>query len=187
MIEIGLETVLKIPKLYRKKDLVKYAILSWYLPEWTKFELQEFLRQKSAQLHFPEVGSYIYSKEVMLASLYRENDYKKNDLFGNILQKGVFVWQQTSSGRIRIKQPDLCFISTKRRKKARPKVYRRGYNDHGSLPPEDIKKARIEIKKDINLELEQAKIELRRTVESQTASILIMEGIIWLRGQGIEC
>lgn len=187
MIEKGLELQIKIPRVFRKRDLIKYSILSWYVPSLTQFELQEILRQKSVQLHLPEIQSYLYSKEVMLATLYLEIDYNKNDLFGNILQNGIYNFIRTDDGkRKKIKIKDQIILSTKHRNKPRKKVYRRGYNDHGSLPPFDEVERRKVLRESESLSILQARIELQRTYEKITASNRIMKGLEFLKTEGVE-
>lgn len=160
--EIGEEITLRVPRLFKKEYIIKYSILSWYLDPWTQFELQEFLRKKCTQLGFFEIEAlYLYSKELMLYTIFSENDCSHGSLFGNILQPGVYenitVISPEKTKKLRVKKSDFIFLSLKQRKPPKKKVYRRGYNDHGSMPPWD-KKARTEA----NMLLDYYERELER-------------------------
>lgn len=144
----GSEIKLSVPRIFKKSDIIKYSILSWYCTTWTRFELQEFLRKKCTQLRLFEIETlYLYSKELMLYTLFRENDCTHGNLFGNILQPGIYInnYYQDFEGikKIRLKKSDFIKLVLSTRTKPKKKVFRRGYNDKGSLPPFD-KRARIE-------------------------------------------
>jgi hypothetical protein len=129
------EIFINYPKLSTKRDLVKYSILSWFLPPYTRFELQEVLRQKALAHRYFEVEVYLHSKELCAGALYLETDYRLNDVFGNILQKGIFCWTKTLLGsRVKVKNKDFCFLKLKNKQKPKHPQRKRGYNDHGSLP-----------------------------------------------------
>lgn len=184
--KIGVEVRLHLPKIFRKTDVIKYCILSWYLDPWTQFELQEFLRRKCTQMKYYEVETlYLYSKDLMKYTLFRENDCTLGSLFGNILQPGVFVnnYYQTPEGpkKIRKKRTDFCFLSMQFRNRPRKTVYRRGYKDKGSLPPWD-KKARTEA----NISLNYYEYELERQREQLLAKNKQLELIYEMKTKGID-
>jgi len=184
--KIGSEVRINLPKLFKKTDIIKYCILSWFLDPWTQFELQEFLRRKCAQMRFFEVETlYLYSKDLMLYTLFRENDCTLGSLFGNILQPGVFVnnYYQTPEGpkKIRKKRADFCNLSIQLRKRPTEPVYRRGYKDKGSLPPWD-KKARTEANMVINF----YEYELKKQREQLLAKNKQLELIYEMKSRGID-
>lgn len=182
----GSEIRLKIPTLASKRNLLKYAILSWYIPEVTRWELQEFIRNRAISLHFPEVAAYCYSKEVMTYLLYSENDLKHSDLFGNILQRGIYIYHKDSSGdRVKVKIDDFVSLTLKYRSKPKKKVFRRGYNDHGSLA--DSSKKAIQEEEGKELGQQQLEIELRRVTEKLQLSNLINQTLLSLQDlEGID-
>lgn len=126
------EIVLQFPRLFSVRNIIKYAVLSWWLPDWTRIELQEVLRIKALKLDYPEVGAYLYSRELCIFALYRETDCSHSDLFGNLLQNGVFENINTAEGSRRIKKPDLIRLKIKFDPSPLRVNRKRGYNDHGS-------------------------------------------------------
>lgn len=123
-----------LPKnLFTKRSLIKYAILSWFLPPLTQFELQEILRSKARAQHYIEIESYIYSYELCALAIYLETDYSQNDVFGNILQEGNMVNGFDLSGKKKkVNSRDYCFLNLNRKSRIRRPQRKRGYNDHGS-------------------------------------------------------
>lgn len=159
-VEVNSDISIKYPKLFSSRSLIKYAILSWYLPPYTQILLQEVLEVKATRLHFPEVKSYLYSKKYMLANLYLETDYKHSEIFGNLLTKGVQNNIRTSEGeKRRITATDSVLLVLCNSSTAKRKVRRRGYNDQGSRAPKGVSAAREEAKGDIYLTLLHQKLE----------------------------
>lgn len=163
------EVRLKIPKCQKRRTLTLLAILSWYLPDLTRFELQEYLRRKAVEHEFYFLSSYLRTLELMIYSLYREYDFTRSDLFGNILVS------RSQSGRI-------CPSGTGNSLKIfvylqakRPEIRaqrKRGYTDRGSTA--DIStKARREA--DMGTYEEQLEIENERSKRSLRFSNLFME------------
>lgn len=176
---IGCEVRIHLPKIFRKTDIIKYSILSWYLNPWTQFELQEFLRRRCTQMKYFEIETlYLYSKDLMMYTLFRENDCTHGSLFGNILQPGIFEnnYYQTPEGpkKIRKKRTDFCYLSLYFRKRPTKPVYRRGYKDHGSLPPWD-KKARTEAIMSINTYEKELQIQREQLLAKNKQLELLYE------------
>lgn len=139
------EIRLSIPKIFKKDYILKYAILSWYLDPHTRFELQEFLRNRCTQQSLFEFKFlYLESKELLLYTLYRENDCKHGHLFGNILQPGVYETikynlPDGSPEEIRRVKDDRFVLFEYIQPKTKKPAFKRGYNDHGSQAPDDVK------------------------------------------------
>lgn len=182
----GCEIRVKYPKLFSKRNLIKYSVLSWWLTPIAKFELQEILQKKAIQLHFPEIQSYLYSRECMMASLFLENDLKHEDLFGNLLTNGIYENIVDTNGKHkRLHKSDFVTLYLQFRKKPNAKVFRRGYNDHGSMADPDKKAIRDE--EYIELSTKQYELELQRTKESLLSKTLINEMLIFLNElEGID-
>jgi len=164
--------VLVMPRTYRKRDLIKYAILSWFLPEITSWELRETIRARALEKQFWEIGCYTYSLDCCMMALYQEVDLSHSDLFGNILKNNV-SWIKTVLDKsltneeikeVKMKRYpviDFCHIELRTIAKSRPKQRRRGYNDHGSRQP--IHRSGLgKYSRDYQLDLLQEQVELRR-------------------------
>jgi len=159
----------KFPRVFTKRGLLKYAILSWFLPDQTRFELQEILLQRAKQRNFPEIASYCYSKKFCLKALFLEIDLSLTDLFGNLLREGSYI-NRPSCVQIpgepnlskRVKVPDSVKLILLLPKKKKRRTFRRGYDDHGSTTPDD-KKGRKEFSHDIRSWTQQNLIELERS------------------------
>jgi len=148
--------------------------------------LKEILRRRALEKGFWEIESYLYSQELCFRALFLEIDLKHNDLFGNLLKKGTFVWRnfakatgedsiEGESPRRKAFVPDKIHLTLKTPGKSKRKIRRRGYNDHGSLPPKDSSIRKKEFLKDFSRDLEQEAIELRRTKFSLSAQNRILE------------
>jgi len=123
---------LRVPK-FSKRRILRLCILSWYLPEVTRWELQESLRSKMKETNLLQMGSYLHSKQLCLFKLYLEDDLTHNDLFGNLLVKNYKV-REPNSNKIRfIEVREEVFLYLWTRPKPKKKEFKRGYNDHGSL------------------------------------------------------
>jgi len=158
---------IRLPRNFSKNFLIKYALLSWYLPEITSFELREIIRKRATEKGFFELASYCHSKKLCSLAFFREIDLTKSELFGNIIQEGsieISKFSDPDSGQLktkRIRIPDFCFLVLRSPQRATPRVFRRGYNDHGSTTPDD-RKGRNDYKLDWRSTQEQNIIELRR-------------------------
>lgn len=122
------------------------------------------MRKRCTQLRLFEIETlYLYSKELMLYTLFSENDCTHGHLFGNILQPGVkynkyqYDFEEKKIIKVRRTRPDFIRLSKVYRNSPSRLVYRRGYKDKGSLPPYD-KKARTEA----NIESRYYEIELEK-------------------------
>lgn len=159
------------PRTFNKRALIKYAILSWFLPEFTSWELRETIRTRAFEKQYVELSCYTHSYDCCMKALFQKVDLSHSDLFGNLLK------QTTSPIRVRLSKAQgedaLDRESLKRQVadfvalrlilpgKAVPKVFRRGYNDHGSCRPND-KSGLGEYTEDDSLEILQEHIELKR-------------------------
>jgi hypothetical protein len=170
---------LKMPKLQGERTLVCFAILSWYLPEITRWEVQEYLRKKTREHNILNLESYLQTKELMLFCLYREYDYTHNDLFGNILvprgKQGEILPRGSN------KQPLEISLYLCERPKPKTTERKRGYTDHGSAA--DIS---VRARKEANQGTyeEQLEIELRRSTRELTIRNFNLQRILELR-QGV--
>jgi len=117
------------PRGQGERLLACLAILSWYLPDLTRFELQEYLRKKTREHQLLHLETYLQTKNLMVYCLYREYDFKRNDLFGNIL-----VPRGRSGQILSATKPNEMNIFIGLRTKPEPKFFqrKRGYTDHGS-------------------------------------------------------
>jgi len=162
----------RLPRCYSKRFLIKYSILSWFLPELTAWELRETIRRRASEKQYYEIECYIYSKDCCMLALFQEVDLRHSDLFGNLLKSSytyirpTFDKQQEATlsqqDRVKRKVADFCSLLLVRPKKSLPKTFRRGYNDHGSKAPDDVRIRREEFQKDIFNTLEHEEIELRK-------------------------
>jgi hypothetical protein len=179
----GQEFKLKLPRLFSERALIKYSILSWYMPDSTRFELQEFLRKKAHQQHFPYIEVLTSTKEIMMMSLFTEQRLKLPDLFGNVLTEGSWYWMRTSSNKkVKVLCKDFCLLTLENNtSKPKTKVFRKGYNDQGSRAEFDIAVARQEWRGSAEQRLLQAQIELRRQEEHLQASKWIREIAVLLQ------
>lgn len=144
VVEPNLEIRLVYPKIFSERTWVKFAVLSWFVNPATQFELQEVLRKKGEQLKIRNFKSYLESKKLMVFTLFLEANFRSNDLFGNILQPGTMENYRDSEGKKkRVLRKDVLKLTLQRPKKAKKKVFRRGYNDHGSLPAADERARRL--------------------------------------------
>ena len=176
------EIRLKFPKIFSRKNLLKYSILSWYMPFLTRFELQEVIRRKAEAAQFSEIKIYLHSKKVCAFALFRETDYSLNNVFGNILQKGIFInLKDDFNKNHRIKSKDFCYLTLQRKPKVLIAERKRGYNDHGSLPSDSERNY-----KEVNrvygnlhfLEIEQKRLNFQILSDIRLSEILLrFEGI----------
>lgn len=147
----------KLPRL-TKLNWRLLAILSWYLPEVTGWELREYLLKRNQELRIKEMESYLQTKNLMLFILFKQYDFTHSTLFGNVLRP------RRSDGtpfRDKSSKNQLCIVLRQRRRPRRRRSERkRGYPDHGSRQDEH-KKGRFEID---NSGLKQLEIEEQRTL-----------------------
>lgn len=169
----NIEIRTSIPKIFKFDDLGKYCILSWYMPLEMRFYLQTFLEERCIKLKYFELKELLLnSKEIMLATLFTETLWKKNHLFGNILQRGVWINTYfTDSEKLskkRIKRSDFVCILALPPKKAKATIFRRGYKDKGSLPPWDKKARQEAMEYNYQNEIERELIVLQRQILAST-------------------
>lgn len=159
--EINYEHRLRISRPFNSQLFLQYAILSWYLPPISRFELQESLRNYCTHdLNYWDYQIYLESQDLMMAAIFRETHVTHRTLFGNILT-GYYFQKVTENGKTRtIKSKVRIKLTIEVPSRTRPKVYRRGYNDHGSSAPEDKKILRRELETEGNKI--QSEIELER-------------------------
>lgn len=159
------EIFLRISRPLNAKTLLQYCILSWYLPDLSKFELQESLRKECTQnLDFYDYQIYLMSEDLMLAALLQETHVSRRTLFGNILTGTMSVKMLGTDGTSKVRQrPLILRLGIKVSPEPRRKIRRRGYNDHGSRAPQDLLDLRNEVRIDQGLTDLQNTLELRRT------------------------
>lgn len=186
LLDLTYEIQLDITRPLNRRSLLNYIVLSWELPPLSRFELQESLRALcTQQLQFYSYQIYLESKELMLAALYRETHVSQRTLFGRVLDfrnhrkvgkdeqgKPKFVVEDLKCKlRVRVNFPSK-----------RSETRRRGYNDHGSLAREDIRKLREEIATEgIRL---QAELERKRLNSKIELAHLRMELCYFIFGSG---
>lgn len=165
--EVNSEVRLVYPKIFSWRVWIKFAVLSWFLKPYSQFELQQVLEKKAAQLRIQNYQSYLYSFDLCCVALLTSPEVSTNDLFGNILQPGTREWILTAEGKkMRVSKPDLIILTLRSQRKPKKKVFRRGYNDHGSLPAADQIARRSA---NISSDSEQYQIELERNNFELTA------------------
>lgn len=173
-----------IPRIFKKEYIIKYAVLSWYMESNTRFYLQEILRAKCEQLGYPEIKFlYLYSRELMMFTLFSENDLKLGNLFGNILQPGVnvninYIDSYGNPRNEKQLRADYFDIQEYIQPKAKKSAFKSGYDDHGSMASLDVK-ARREANKSLfslEKELEKQNAELRAK-NKQLEFLIGLEGI----------
>lgn len=111
------------------------------------------------------MASYLHSWELCVFKLFQEDDLTLSDLFGNVLKYERN--EKDKTGKIHKVKMDLnisLFLWTK--PNPRKKVFRRGYNDHGSLADPNEKARTQELKNELSQfvleeELKQQMRELR--------------------------
>lgn len=160
------EIKLRINRPLQQGQILQLAILSWWCPPLTQFELQESLRKEcTSNLSIFDYQIYLESKELCLAALFLETHVSKRTLFGNILTGKYRVRQRVPGEKTITFLKNLKVqLEIELYREPRKKVYRRGYNDHGSLPPTDtvgIRKLNEEISTSLHLELEKKRLEAR--------------------------
>jgi hypothetical protein len=106
-----------------------------------------------------------------MQALYQEVDLSHSDLFGNLLKSNTSPVRHkisSATGDEALDRPDIkkwvtdfCLLELVIPAKVKPKVFRRGYNDHGSGRP-NHKSGLGEYSEDITLDCLQERIELRR-------------------------
>jgi len=180
---------IKIPRSYSKRFLIKYAILSWYLPTFSSWELRETLRQRAKEKLYYEIDSYLYSYDCCNLALFQQVDLSHSDLFGNLLKEThTFIRPSTkmttepldNRGSRKVKVRDSVTLRIHVQGYSKPKARRRGYNDQGSKAPDDKRILREEIQKDWFNTWKNEEIELRRTQYSSQSRARIHD--ILLKG-----
>lgn len=178
---------IEIPKVFSKRYILKYSILSWYLDPYTQFELQEFLRKicTNRKELFDIRFLYLDSKEIMIYTLFRENDCSTSHLFGNILTNGVYeqLHYKSPEGKSLKKKvftQDKIKIYEYLQPKAKKLAFKRGYDDHGSLTPEDEKG-----RKKANMESNAFEKEVEKQIEELRSMSKLEKFILEIR-QGID-
>jgi len=157
------EIKLKIPKPLNYRLIFQLSILSHWLPSYTKFELQEYLRNICTQnLNFYDLQIYLQDKNLCLGALFLDTHVNKRTLFGNILT-GTYEVKQQNVGKVSISKYKLKIsLRIKINSPAKRSDFKRGYNDHGSLPPVDVsirKKENTITGKGLHWELERKRLE----------------------------
>jgi hypothetical protein len=158
----------------RRLDILQYCILSWYLPFRHRFEVQEALGQLCRQnlMNFTLLV-LLEDKDLMLQALYSGLIVSHRELFGSVLKGYILKKVPRSSEErqgnysIRIKVPIKITINWELPKKPRRTQRKRGYDDHGSLLPQDRKAVReanstnrSELHNEISINRLKARIEL---------------------------
>jgi hypothetical protein len=172
------------PKLFAERDLVKYSILSWYLPPHTAFELQEVLRNKASKFRFEKLEVYLQSKKLCLLALFLRTDYSLNDIFGNILRNKTWVYflNILTHKKEKMEVSDFCYLKLTKRPRPKWIERKRGYNDHGSTPSERAKVQRI-LNRDygdqVFLEYERKRTEFQLLSKNRVLllQMKLMEGV----------
>jgi len=162
------EIRLRFPKGQGERTLACLAILSWYLPDLTRFEVQEYLRRKTREHEQYHLQAYLQTKELMIHCLHMEYDYSRNDLFGNILVPRGTAGQILPAS-MENKMQIYIFLGTK--PEPRSSQRKRGYTDHGSRADISVR-ARREANTGSYAEL--LEIELERNRRSLLIQNLIL-------------
>lgn len=163
---------------FSRRRLMCLIILSWFLPEITRWELQESLRAKLKEQNLFEWSSYIHSYELLVFKLANEDDFTLSDLFGNVL-KSITCVRESDPQKFKSTLKGLkihIFLGNK--PKPKKKVFRRGYNDHGS-EADPSQKARTEELQNEGTQfvLEE---ELRKTIREHRFSNQILIDLLRL-------
>lgn len=125
------ELLIVLPRKFR--ELRALSIIQWYFPEDLRILIQtEILESKFYNLDFENKGleqsleilCLSTSKEVMLRYLIFQQDFSIRELFGTILRDDS------------INAHKHLRIYWKEQSKARRKIRRKGYRDHGSRKPD---------------------------------------------------
>lgn len=139
------------------KDIIRLAIVSWYIPEEVGTILRLDLEAKIKNLAKEDrtiVELLLQSKGQMLKFLLETQLWHSRDFFGNILST-------------KIKLDNFFKPSPPRRKVRRPQR-KRGYDDHGSKVPD----SKWTPKYDWSLTELQMKIETDRKIHQDTVAFL---------------
>jgi len=162
---------IRMPRTFNKRALIKYAVLSWFLPTHTSWELRETIQSRAREKQFWEIGCYTYSFDCCIQALYQEVDLSHSDLFGNILKSttspvrhkitSVTGQEDMNTPYLKRRVTDFCLLELVIPAREKPKVFRRGYNDHGSGQP-NHKSGLGEYSEDVELDNLQEWIDFRR-------------------------
>jgi len=164
-------------------DIIQYAVLSWYLPFRYQFEVQESLGDMCQKnMNYFNLQIYLESKEFMLKALFLETIVTKRALFGNILtgyiQKERYIGKD---GRYHRGQKKLrVSLSWILPRKSIPSKRKRGYNDHGSLAPKDLRILREELRNLASLE----SLEYEQKRQRIRIEYLYLKYNLSLKGEG---
>jgi len=143
------------------KELMGYALSSWYIPDELGILLRISLEEKSKQYSYEDrtiLQLFLQSKAETIIFLIETNLWHTRDFFGNFLkdiEKSIIK---------------LRFSNINRKVKAIQR--KRGYHDHGSLKPKDRWLPTF----DYTLTQLQNEIELKRS--SQEFSLQFIRGML---------
>jgi len=161
------EIKVSFERVHTRNDLLKFCILSWYLPEITRYYFQDELRETIEKTNFYEFKIYLESNELCLFTLYRENHVSHISLFGNILNDKITKRINLPQGKtVRVKKKFFIKLVLSEKSVPKKKTFKRGYDDHGSLAPQSRSIERKELSMDLNNQNLQEEIE-RKRIEKQ--------------------
>jgi len=172
------------------RDVLKMAILSWWMSPQTAHEVQDVLRILIRQKHMLYLDCYLQSKEITLALLYLETDVKHSDLFGNLLLLKMRKTFRGSDGekeisrRFQVKIPDLE-LTWEIPPRPKKKGFRKGYHDHGSMATISQRNLRKGIREHRPLQERELLLEMRDLSDFAQSRRKINECILWFE-QGIR-
>lgn len=166
---------------FSQRNITMLSILSWFLPEITRWELQESMRFRIKMNNMVGAESYLYSYNLCVFKLYRMDDYTHSDIFGNILDprvlQGAVLGDRKSFRRLRV----WLYLPWKQRPETGER--KRGYNDHGSLANASSQ-ARNEANQASVLEIQTE--ELRRTTMRQKHKVSLLLDLARIIEEGID-
>jgi hypothetical protein len=118
---------IKIPQ-WNLKNLLRIAIIHWYMPEEIRYMLHLDLQEKKKHYSLQDqilISQFLISKERMILFLKETQMWHSRDFFGNILGKDC----NNLVEKLRFKKRISIIRKTQRK---------RGYHDHGSRVLEHI-------------------------------------------------
>jgi hypothetical protein len=113
-------------KLKGLNEKILFGILHWYFPAEIRVIFNLWLEEHFGEDYSEVKEIILLSKETALGYLLVQDRWSSRDFYGNVLTK-----KQTSN----FQKSNLILRLTS---KPKDKVFRRGYNDHGSMKPSHL-------------------------------------------------
>jgi len=107
-------------------DLRGLALISYFLPDEIGWEIRRKIEERIRYFSLKDqlkLSSLLISLPLALTFLYDSNEFSSHEIFGSLVERGLFSLRTLSLQR--------------RKRKVKKRSRRGGYNDHGSLRSPD--------------------------------------------------